>query len=50
MELLVKVKKQGALQEREYTNRQTGVAERFATMPFLLQRGSFSQRKKSAQV
>lgn len=39
MELLVKVKKQGALQEHEYKNKQ-GVVERFATMPFLLQRGS----------
>ena len=45
MELLVKVKKQGALQEREYTNRQTGVAERFATIPSCCNAAAFHKEK-----
>ena len=39
MELIVKIIRQGALQEREYTNKQ-GVTEKFASMPFVLQHGS----------
>ena len=40
MELTVRIVNQGALEEREYTNQQTGQKEKFATMPFVLQHGS----------
>lgn len=39
MELIVRIQEQGSLQEREYQNRQTGVTEKFASMPFVLQHG-----------
>ena len=40
MELTVRIVNQGALEEREFTNQQTGQKEKFATMPFVLQHGS----------
>ena len=40
MELTVRIVNQGALEEREYTNQQTGQKEKFATMPFVLQHGA----------
>lgn len=39
MELIVRIQNQGALEEREFTNKQTGQAEKFAVMPFVLQHG-----------
>ena len=39
MELTVRIVNQGALEEREYTNQQTGQKEKFAAMPFVLQHG-----------
>ena len=39
MELIVRIQEQGALQEREYQNRQTGSMEKFASMPFVLSHG-----------
>ncbi len=39
MEIIVRIQEQGALQEREYTNRQTGATEKFASMPFVLTHG-----------
>ncbi len=39
MELIVRIQEQGALQEREYQNRQSGAMEKFATMPFVLIHG-----------
>ena len=39
MELIVRIVSQGALEEREYPNKQTGTPEKFATMPFVLQQG-----------
>ena len=39
MELIVRIQEQGALQEREYQNRQTGAMEKFASMPFVLSHG-----------
>lgn len=40
MEIIVRIQEQGALQEREFTNRQTNMQEKFATMPFILVHGS----------
>ena len=40
MEIICRIQEQGALQEREYTNQQTGTTEKFATMPFVLQSGA----------
>lgn len=40
MELTVRIVSQGAIEEREFTNQQTGQKEKFATMPFVLQHGS----------
>ena len=37
MELIVRIVSQGALEEREYPNKQTGTPEKFATMPFPVQ-------------
>ena len=40
MELQVRIASQGNLEEREFTNNETGQKEKFATMPFVLQHGS----------
>ena len=40
MEIIVRIANQGALEEREYTNQQTGMTEKFASMPFVLQHGT----------
>jgi len=40
MELIVRIVKQEALQEREFDNKRTGQREKFATMGFVLQHGS----------
>lgn len=40
MEIICRIVAQGALTEREYTNRQTQQQERFASMPFQLQSGA----------
>ena len=42
MEIICRIALQGAVQEREYTNQQTGTQEKFATMPFVLQSGGDS--------
>ena len=42
MELIVRIQEQGALQEREYQNKQTGAMEKFASMLFLLTHGGDS--------
>lgn len=42
MEIICRIIEQGALQEREYQNRQTGNTERFASMGFVLQSGGDS--------
>lgn len=39
MELIVRIQNQGALEEREFTNKQTLQTEKFAAMPFVLQHG-----------
>ena len=39
MEIIVRIKEQGVLKEREFTNRD-GVAEKFASVPFVLTHGS----------
>ena len=39
MQLIVRITEQHALQEREYVNRTTGTAEKFASMGFVLQSG-----------
>ncbi len=39
MEIICRIIEQGALQEREYTNQQTGTTEKFASMGFVLQSG-----------
>lgn len=40
MEMICRIVSQGAIEEREYTNSQTGQRETFASMPFVLQHGS----------
>lgn len=42
MEIICRIALQGAVQEREYTNQQTGTQEKFATMPFVVQSGGDS--------
>ena len=40
MELLVSIVNQGALTERQIVNKNTGMTEMFATMPFVMKHGS----------
>ena len=49
MELIVRIQKQGALEEREYQNRTTGAMEKFASMPFVLSHGGETFRAEMVQ-